>query len=218
VNKFYQKKLTTKNARFQEKSSLNISARVGRKSSVYLNDEFGPPNPAIQTPNIVFINKQVLSTKRSIKYEPREIDDIENQCCDNNDPLWGKSLVNKRQPLGSSAHGLSGEPSQTHEGETLSPIHKNPDTGGLMNFNSEQVIKKPTAQFEKPILAHSDRLNPKGRTLAIQQKSGVTQLVSNTDHRSSVEKISYDRHQIIGMMGSMIHKVGKAEIANRRKN
>lgn len=183
-----------------------------------MNDEFGPPNPAIQTPNIVFVNKQDLTTKRSIKYEPREIDDIENQCCDNNDLLWGKSLGNKRQELGSSAHGVSGEPSQTREGETLGLIHRIPDSGSLMNFDSELVIKKSTAKFEKPIDAHSDRLNPNGRTVAIQQKSGVTQLVSNTDPRSSMEKKSYDRHQIIGMMGSMIHKVGKAEIANRRKN
>jgi hypothetical protein len=95
VNKFYQKKSTSKNARFQKKSSLEKSARRGRHSSEYLNDPVGPPNPAIQTPNIIFVNKQVLTTKRSIKYEPWEIDHIEAHCRDNNDPLWGKTLVNK---------------------------------------------------------------------------------------------------------------------------
>jgi hypothetical protein len=77
VNKFYQKKFTSKNARFLKSNSIKKVDGCGRNSSVYLNDSVGPPNPAIQTPNIVFVNKQNLTDKSTIRYEKWEIDDIE---------------------------------------------------------------------------------------------------------------------------------------------
>jgi hypothetical protein len=214
VNKFYQKKMTSKNARFRKSSSINKVAGRGRNSSVYLNDSVGPPNPAIQTPNIVFVNKQNLTSKSTISYEKWEIDDIEAQNCEKSNPLWGTALVNRKKTLGSNAHGVSGEPSQTRDFETLSPIYRNPDLGGMMNFDNDQVIKTPAKGFELAV-AQSGRLNPRVSIQAMGQKSGFTQFIS-TDRRSSVDKNRHDSKLIIGMVGSLLFKVGKAEIANRR--